>query len=48
MPIDENYVKENCKVLVIIAAQDAAYGNKYEVVNTTMCKPGEMKPFEYK
>ena len=48
MPINTKYVKENCKVLVVIAAPDSQYGNKYEVVNTTMCKPGEIKPFEYR
>ena len=49
LPIDNsNWVKSNCKVLVIIAAQDANYDNKYEVVNTTMCELGESKPFEYR
>jgi hypothetical protein len=41
-------VKANCKVLVIIAAKDANYNDKYEVVNTTMCDLGESKPFEYR
>jgi hypothetical protein len=45
---DSRVVKANCKVLVIIAAQDSQYGNKYEVVNTTMCDLGESKPFEYR
>lgn len=49
LPIENtNWVKSNCKVLVIIAAQDANYGNKYEVVNTTMCDLNESKPFEYR
>lgn len=49
MPISsDKWVKENCKVIVIIAAQDTAYGNNYEVVNTAMCGLGESKPFEYR
>lgn len=49
LPIDNpKWMKNNCKVLVIIAAQDANYGNKYEVVNTTMCDLDESKPFEYR
>lgn len=49
MAIDNSsIVKSNCKVLVIIAAQDAKYDNKYEVVNTTMCNLGQSKPFEYR
>lgn len=49
MAIDNsNIVKSNCKVLVIIAAQDAKYDDKYEVVNTTMCNLGQSKPFEYR
>ena len=45
---DNRVVKANCKVLVIIAAKDANYNDKYEVVNTTMCDLGESKPFEYR
>ena len=45
---DSRVVKANCKVLVIIAAKDANYNDKYEVVNTTMCDLGESKPFEYR
>jgi phage gp45-like len=49
MKIEDNrVVKANCKVLVIIAAKDANYNDKYEVVNTTMCDLGESKPFEYR
>ena len=49
VPISKSdWVKENCKVLVIISAPDAEYGNKYEVVNTTMCNLGQTKPFEYR
>jgi phage gp45-like len=49
MKIENNrVVKANCKVLVIIAAKDANYNDKYEVVNTTMCDLGESKPFEYR
>jgi hypothetical protein len=49
LPIDNpKWIKNNCKVLVIIAAQDANYGNKYEVINTTMCDLDESKPFEYR
>lgn len=49
MAIDNSsIVKSNCKVLVIIAAQDAKYDDKYEVVNTTMCNLGQSKPFEYR
>ena len=45
---DSRIVKQNCKVLVVITAQDSQYGNKYEVVNTTMCGLDESKPFEYR
>lgn len=49
MPISDNrIVKQNCKVLVIITAQDANYGNKFEVVNTTMCEINQSAPFEYR
>ena len=49
MKIEDNrVVKANCKVLVIIAAKDANYNDKYEVVNTTMCGLDESKPFEYR
>ena len=49
MKIENNrVVKANCKVLVIIAAKDANYNDKYEVVNTTMCDLEESKPFEYR
>lgn len=41
-------VKQNCKVLVIIAAQDSDYENKYEVINTTMCELNQSAPFEYR
>jgi thiol-disulfide isomerase/thioredoxin len=39
--------RSELKVLVVIAAQDSQYNNKYEVVNTTMCKLGASVPFEY-
>ena len=45
---DSRVVKNNCKVLVIIAAKNAAYDDKYEVVNTTVCGLNESKPFEYR
>lgn len=45
---DSRWVKQNCKVLVIIAAKNDKYDNMYEVVNTTMCFINESKPFEYR
>lgn len=45
---DSRCVKSNCKILVIISALDASYGNKYEVVNTTMCELNSSTPFEYR
>lgn len=49
MPItDSKIVKQNCKVLVIIAAKSAEYDNKFEVVNTTLCGLNQSKPFEYR
>ena len=45
---DSRWVKQNCKVLVIIAAKNDKYDNMYEVVNTTMCSLDESKPFEYR
>lgn len=49
LPIENSrIVKSNCKVLVIITAQDANYDNKYEVVNTTMCELDQSVPFEYR
>ena len=45
---DSRWVKQNCKVLVIIAAKNDKYDNMYEVVNTTMCSINESKPFEYR
>ncbi len=49
MPItDSKIVKQNCKVLVIIAAKSAEYDNKFEVVNTTLCGVNQSKPFEYR
>ena len=45
---DSRCVKSNCKILVIISALDARYGNKYEVVNTTMCGLNSSTPFEYR
>lgn len=45
---DSRWVKQNCKVLVIIAAKNDKYDNMYEVVNTTMCSIDESKPFEYR
>ena len=49
LPISNSkWVKQNCKVLVIIAAKSAEHDNMYEVVNTTMCGLDESKPFEYR
>lgn len=49
IPISNSrWVKQNCKVLVIIAAKSAEHDNMYEVVNTTMCGLDESKPFEYR
>lgn len=49
MPItNSKIVKQNCKVLVIIAAKSAEYDNKFEVVNTTLCGLNQSKPFEYR
>ena len=49
MPItNSKIVKQNCKVLVIIAAKSAEYNNKFEVVNTTLCGVNQSKPFEYR
>jgi hypothetical protein len=45
---DSKIVKQNCKVLVIIAAKSAEYDNKFEVVNTTLCGLNQSKPFEYR
>lgn len=48
-PIDDNrIVKQNCKILIIIAAKSAEYDNKFEVVNTTMCGVDQTTPFEYR
>lgn len=49
LPItSSSIVKQNCKVLVIIAAKSAEYDNKFEVVNTTLCGVNQSKPFEYR
>ena len=49
LPIENSrIVKNNCKVLVIITAQDANYDNKYEVANTTLCGLNQSVPFEYR
>ena len=37
----------SCSAAISVAAQDSQYNNKYEVVNTTMCKLGASVPFEY-
>ena len=46
--IDNKWVRDNLKVLVIIAAQDPEYDNKYEVVNTAMCPINGSIGFEYR
>ena len=39
---------ENFKVIAIISAPSEKYDNKYEVVNTAMCKMGSSIGFDYK
>ena len=46
--LNDKWVPANLKVLVVIAAQDPEYGNKYEVVNTAMCPINGSIGFEYK
>ena len=46
--LNDKWVRANLKVLVVIAAQDPDYGNKYEVVNTAMCPINGSIGFEYK
>ena len=45
---DNRVVKTNCKVLVIIAAKNAAYEDKFEVVNTALCGLDQSTTFEYR
>ena len=43
-----SWKKENFKVIAIISAPSAKYDNKYEVVNTAMCKMDSSIGFDYK
>ncbi|MBO7300356.1 MAG: Omp28-related outer membrane protein [Tidjanibacter sp.] len=45
MEVADNWVVDNCKVLVIVTTADTE-GN-YELVNTTVCKVGESVAYQY-
>ena len=44
---NSSWVRQNLKILVVISAKDAAYNNKFEVVNTAMCPIDGSIGFEY-
>ena len=46
MPLEEEWVAENCKVLVIVTAADE--NGNYDVANCALCQIGETVTYEYK
>ncbi|MBO5980003.1 MAG: Omp28-related outer membrane protein [Bacteroidales bacterium] len=46
LPLEEGWVAENCKVLVIVTAADA--NGNYDVANCALCQIGETINYDYK
>lgn len=46
IPIEDNWVIENCEVLVLVTAADS--NGNYDVANCTLCKIGQSVTYDYK
>ena len=46
LPLEDEWVAENCEVLVIVTAADS--NGNYDVVNCALCQVGESVTYDYK